>query len=350
VTETGGQRRAPVTFLRPRQRGDTIPPVSRYDVIGDIHGRADKLVGLLRKLGYEERQGAWRHSDRTAVFVGDLIDRGPQQRDSIRIPRAMVEAGSAQIVLGNHEFNAIAYSQWNEGRSDFCRSRLGDERGKKNHKQHKAFIEQIGLDTPQSKDALDWFRTIPMWLDLGNLRVVHACWDQASIDHLASVAGPSNTVTEQIIVDGTKGDEEDTGRDHPTHTAIETIIKGPEIYLGGRVYLDKGNHERRYARRKWWDDAATTMRAAAVIPPGTKGVDGKPFPPLPNEDLADADRTTYTDDVPVIVGHYWETGTPTLLGPKAACVDYSAGKGGALVAYQWKDGATELVDANFISF
>jgi hypothetical protein len=77
-----------------------ISAVSGYDVIGDIHGRAEKLVGLLRRLGYVERQGAWRHAERTAVFVGDLIDRGPQQRDSIRIPRAMVEAGTAQIVLG----------------------------------------------------------------------------------------------------------------------------------------------------------------------------------------------------------------------------------------------------------
>jgi hypothetical protein len=73
---------------------DKIFAVSGYDVIGDIHGQADKLVGLLRHLGYNERQGAWRHSERTAVSVGDLIDRGPKQLDSIRIPRAMVEAGT----------------------------------------------------------------------------------------------------------------------------------------------------------------------------------------------------------------------------------------------------------------
>ena len=84
--------------------------MSGYDVIGDIHGHADKLIGLLRQMGYEQRSGAWRHAERTAVFVGDLIDRGPQQRTSIEIPRAMVEAGSAHAVLGNHEFNAIAYA------------------------------------------------------------------------------------------------------------------------------------------------------------------------------------------------------------------------------------------------
>jgi hypothetical protein len=46
----------------------------RYDVIRDIHGQADKLVGLLRKLGYTERQDAWRHPERTVTFVGDLIE------------------------------------------------------------------------------------------------------------------------------------------------------------------------------------------------------------------------------------------------------------------------------------
>jgi transposase-like protein len=117
--------------------------MSGYDVIGDIHGHADKLVGLLREMGYEQRSGAWRHAERTAVFVGDLIDRGLQQRESIGIPRAMVEAGSAHMVLGNHEFNAIAYAQWSEERGDYCRSRLG-ESGKKHIDQHAAFINQIG--------------------------------------------------------------------------------------------------------------------------------------------------------------------------------------------------------------
>ena len=49
------------------------------DFIGDVHGCGDKLLGLLRALGYDDHDGAFTHPDRTAVFVGDLIDRGPQQ-------------------------------------------------------------------------------------------------------------------------------------------------------------------------------------------------------------------------------------------------------------------------------
>lgn len=62
-----------------------------FDVIPDIHGQADKLKGALGNLGYQERNGAWRHSDPTrhVVFLGDFIDRGPEncQRQSKSEPK-----------------------------------------------------------------------------------------------------------------------------------------------------------------------------------------------------------------------------------------------------------------------
>ena len=70
-----------------------------YDIIGDIHGQADKLEALLRTLGYRERGGAWRHPARTAIFVGDFIDRGPAQVRSVTIARRMVDAGAAPAVM-----------------------------------------------------------------------------------------------------------------------------------------------------------------------------------------------------------------------------------------------------------
>ena len=79
-----------------------------YDIIGDIHGHADALRTLLTKLDYREVQGVFRHPDRMAIFVGDFIDRGPKQLESVTIVRRMVEADTALAVMGNHEFNAIA--------------------------------------------------------------------------------------------------------------------------------------------------------------------------------------------------------------------------------------------------
>ena len=48
-----------------------------YDIIGDVHGHADALSDLLGRMGYVQSRGAFRHPSRTAVFVGNLIDRGP---------------------------------------------------------------------------------------------------------------------------------------------------------------------------------------------------------------------------------------------------------------------------------
>lgn len=72
-----------------------------YDIIGDVHGHASKLTALLGRLGYRHRLGAWRHPDRSAIFVGDLIDRGKGQCETIRIAREMLDAGTAQAVMGN---------------------------------------------------------------------------------------------------------------------------------------------------------------------------------------------------------------------------------------------------------
>ena len=81
----------------------------KYDIIGDIHGHADTLRALLARLGYVERNGAYRHPERRVIFVGDFIDRGPKIRETLRIVGAMVDAGTALAVMGNHEFNAIRY-------------------------------------------------------------------------------------------------------------------------------------------------------------------------------------------------------------------------------------------------
>jgi protein phosphatase len=79
-----------------------------FDVIGDVHGCAAELEELLGLLGYEPADGAYVHpAGRKAIFVGDLVDRGPRIVDSVRIVRAMVERGSAFAVPGNHEMKLV---------------------------------------------------------------------------------------------------------------------------------------------------------------------------------------------------------------------------------------------------
>jgi len=74
--------------------------MTEYDIIGDVHGAADKLEGLLKTLGYLEVDGAYRLHGHQALFVGDLIDRGDDQVRVVELVRAMTEARSAQVVMG----------------------------------------------------------------------------------------------------------------------------------------------------------------------------------------------------------------------------------------------------------
>lgn len=71
-----------------------------FDIIGDIHGCSSELETLLAKLGYVD---AAHPEGRTAVFVGDLVDRGPDSPGVLRRVMAMVAAGNALCVPGNHE-------------------------------------------------------------------------------------------------------------------------------------------------------------------------------------------------------------------------------------------------------
>ena len=80
----------------------------KYDIVGDIHGHAEKLQRLLRRLGYEERDGIYRHASRQLIFVGDFIDRGPEIRRTLQIARAMVDAGTRSRRYGKSRVQRVA--------------------------------------------------------------------------------------------------------------------------------------------------------------------------------------------------------------------------------------------------
>ena len=315
-----------------------------YDIIGDVHGHADKLEGLLRKMDYKFIDGTWQHIERQVIFVGDLIDRGPRQLDSVMIAKRMVESGHAHIVMGNHEFNAIAYATPHPNKpGDFLRTHWG-KLGRKNRKQHKAFLTAVGKYSVRHKELITWFKTIPLWLDLGELRIIHACWNLKAIEGLKSKLGPNNTVTDELMVTmSTKG--------HQDYHDLEILIKGPEIEMpDGFKYKDKDEIVRSSARYAWWDPEASTFDVAARIPDNCKAVDGTPFPQLPAEPITTDNPAPYGDTIPLFFGHYWCTDEDEIISDHAMCVDYSAGKGGPLKAYRWNGESQLDPSLNLISF
>jgi protein phosphatase len=80
-----------------------------FDIIGDVHGCFDELIDLLKQLGYraEADYRVTPPEGRKAMFVGDLVDRGPQIPAVLRLAMAMVESGYALCVPGNHDMKLL---------------------------------------------------------------------------------------------------------------------------------------------------------------------------------------------------------------------------------------------------
>lgn len=302
-----------------------------YDLIGDVHGYAEELETLLRRLGYREWRGVWRHAERTALFVGDLVDRGPKIREAIRLVRRMHEAGAAQVILGNHEWNLLGYRTADPARPGETLRR----RSEKNAHQHRATLEQLGdeLDT-----HVTWIRTLPFHLDLGELRMVHACWDAEALALLAAERQRHGRLTDTFLVDAYQ-------HASALRDAVEVVLKGPEIALP-EAFLrrDTDGHRRHMARARWYVAADGHTLGSYCLPeipelretplPDGAGSLARPYPP---------------EAPPLFLGHYAlvpRTRAAAVdnvrLTPNIACLDLGVAKpGGALGGYRF-DGEANL--------
>lgn len=308
----------------------------QIDVIGDIHGQADALHRLLRSMAYRQQSGTWKHSERTALFVGDYIDAGPQQLAAVTTVRRMVEEGAAQALMGNHEFNAICwFTRDPENPNDFLRSRFSADWGAKNRKQHQAFLSEFEVLEDLHRETVEWFLTLPLWFESQGLRAVHACWDGQAIAKLAKQLGPSKRLSAQWITVGSRQGTE-------LNAAVERVLKGQEIDLPkGTYFHDSYGIQRTQVRRRWWDPNAITYRRAALLPESEASQ--LPDDPLPVSVLFPVNpcRTT-------LFGHYCLNDGSPMLTSHFGCLDTCAAKGGRLTAYRW-DGESALDPAKFKS-
>jgi len=300
-----------------------------YDLIGDIHGYASELKALLAKMGYQEIDGVWQHPERKVIFLGDFVDRGPEQVETVRIARNMVESGNALAVMGNHEFNAVAWATEDpDNPGEYLRPHT-----EKNLNQHKDFLEQVGEGSELHQEMIEWFKTLPIYLDLPEMRVIHACWHPEYIHKLSSHTDPANRLLPEAWKQTTeKGSE--------AYSAIETLIKGLEIKLPRPHYfLDKESNPRHNIRARWWKEENLTYRDLAMVP-------ASEIHKIPHEPLKDDVLPGYDGNKPVFVGHYWMSGTPAPLSEHIACLDYSVAgsKGGKLCAYRFNNESSLRAD------
>ena len=292
-----------------------------YDLIGDIHGCGLTLIDLLEQMGYSKRNGVYQHPKRKVVFLGDIVDRGPNIRLACHIVRDMVEAGHADIVMGNHEYNVVTYlSEAPAGmRQPFLRPHTP-----RNNFIVEQTLEQFANYPQEFNEMLDWFLTIPLFREYEHFRVVHACWDHQMIDEYLRRYG-TNHITKDML-------PESVQTDSFLYQFLDRMLRGTSLKLpDGRSMTAKDGMVRQFFRTKFW--AGDPQRYNDVI------FQPDPLPEdlqhaLLSEDEKEQLLFYGPDEKPLFIGHSWMSGLPEPIVPNIACLDYSAVKYGRLVAYR----------------
>jgi hypothetical protein len=296
----------------------------RVDIIGDVHGEIASLRALLEGLGCDVERA---RVERPIVFLGDLVDRGPDSVAVVELVEHLVSSGVAQMVLGNHEFNLLRGDE-KEGNGWFSAGRVRPD-GWHHEGAFVPFPSRAATAAERARIRAFLLR-MPLTLEGRELRIVHAAWSPEAIDRLRGLT----CVEEALGVE--EGPESDriAARfpDAPTLAAILDPSERPRVHEGfARALADAQNSN---------PAKVLTSGLERPVPQGKDPVfvGGK-------WRLTERDPWWESDDDPrpVVFGHYWRRrsvgGTPFkawVFGStapdawfgrhrQAFCVDYSVG-------------------------
>ncbi len=268
-------------------------------------------------MGYTLKDDCYSHPKRKAVFVGDFINRGPKIRETLLLIRKMVEKGSAFAILGNHEMYAVLYY-------------LRDIEGKYYKKRIPKYqllinqtLEEFEPFQEELKNHLKWLRTLPMFLDFGAIRVIHACWDDKNIKLLReNIIEPklTKTILREIALNGTKFSK-----------SFWESCKGIDFELPRDLLIfDEEGRPHRSFRMKWWDiPEGKTFKDVSL-----EGRFDLPAYTIPKEIIPI--RKPYPKDGPIVFfGHYCLKECCSILADNLCCVDSCVTRSGKLLAYRW---------------
>jgi hypothetical protein len=302
------------------------------DIVGDVHGEIEPLIALLAALGYGSRGEHPR--GRRLVFVGDLVDKGPDSPAVVDLAMDLVKRGLAQWVMGNHELNLLreepkAGNAW-----------LLDPT-RKEQKQGGEFSHSRVASPELKARQLGFLAKLPLALERSDLRVVHAAWMPKQIEELRGA--------QESIVDLFRRYE----------LAAQASLKAEGL-------IDRANAEKVHSSSLLHDRNAKDVplleamglsderqqmdNPIKVVTSGVERLAKSPFWASGQWRMCDrvAWWNEYEDATPVIVGHYWRrlqpvqasehaatdkrdlfvgAGPLSWLGPygNVFCVDYSIG-------------------------
>jgi hypothetical protein len=266
------------------------------DLVGDVHGEIEPLAGLLAALGYDD-QGR-QPQNRRLVFVGDLVDRGPDSPSVVQFVANLVDLELAQCILGNHELNILLRRKKPENSWILADAPPLLVQGR--------LVPQRGADDQARDQIIAFFKRLPLVLERPGVRVAHACWHAETVNrvrHQRGVVHLYEQFRSEIDAAGSiQGwDDTQTLLAHQNLNPVKMLTSGPELWSEIPFFVNgKARHE---GRLRWWND--------------------------------------YRDDAWCIFGHYWRVALDgeggehlfegcepqELNGPGSAyCLDFSVGK------------------------
>ncbi len=277
--------------------------------ITDPHGQSTKIQNLIERLPEATN----------FVFIGDLIDNslGAQidHRRTIQIVRALHDEERAKVILGNHELNAIGWSLQKED-GTFCRPHSNS-----NLKQHAAFLRDYPFKSADYNETIEWFKSLPLYIEEDHFRAIHAMWDDNLISRLQPYLNPDKSIKSEHWYDVFDSN-------HELYELTEKLLKGAEFQLpDGVSYKDKTGITRTKARVAWWKfpiNDETDLRDICLSVPTEERekLTGKPVP----EELG---NSTWTgSNKPTFIGHYTlpPSDAPETLSDNIICVDFNAAR------------------------
>jgi hypothetical protein len=289
-----------------------------YDIIGDVHGQAALLKKLLLKLGYKKRENGYFHDERKAVFVGDFINRGPEIRKTIRIIRTMVENGNAFAILGNHEINAIVFHLKGKDKKPLVKGH------RKNYLSLFKTINEFLAYPDEWKSHLRWMRRLPLFLELGGIRIVHACWSDSAVNTVRS-AFRGELGKKGIFREYYKNPKSELSK------SISILTKGIDLKMPGdlKIINNKGIAPRSF-RIKWWENPKDKTFKEVSFESKCK----LPGYTVPKEIIPET--FFYSENEPIaFFGHYCRANGPHIIKPNLCCVDSCVSGAKTLTVYCW---------------
>lgn len=292
----------------------------QYDIIPDVHADIGRLIQTLSTLGYVATREAWAHPEgHIAAFLGDFINKGCTNRAVLNVVRNMCDNQNAVAIMGNHELYALLYHR--PGRNaDGTDDGYMRAHSIKNTTKHQTFLDEYPIGHPDTSEVLDWFLTLPLFLDLGGLRLVHACWDDARVATILERRSggllASEDLQEIALECVANGFAE----------AVLTTVRGLQAELPAPYFFyDIKGRKRTKLHLKWWQPEAKSWRDAALFVPAPQML---PVTPI---EANIAFRAYGVEAKPVFFGHYKRLGAPAIEAPNAVCLDYPR----MACAYRW---------------